>query len=308
MNRISNWLVLLLGLGFAGGGGYALWRGTEIVLVDRGWEQVIAGAVVLSGGLVTFALALVLFKLEAIRKAVVASAQSPRLISMPAREEPPPPPIDGEAAPRPAAPPAPGRTGSGGRDAGAAAGAIAGSAAAAYGASRIAGTHEAGNLSTVDVSQLEEDPRAHDAEEVEAPAGPMWEDDPPVPAAPEAPAPVVAPPPRAAVEPPPPPPVAPLPEAAGKLEDLDDDWLDRALSGRIEEERPPPPPFPPLPPSVAAKPEPPRPSDNNVVARYEAGGVAYAMYDDGSIDADDGVSVRRFASMADLRAHIAGAA
>ena len=53
---------------------------------------------------------------------------------------------------------------------------------------------------------------------------------------------------------------------------------------------------------------PPEPLRANVVARYEAAGVAYSMYDDGSIESDDGEMIRRFKTMADLKAHIAGAA
>lgn len=43
---------------------------------------------------------------------------------------------------------------------------------------------------------------------------------------------------------------------------------------------------------------------SEVVARHEADGITYIMYADGSIDADDGVNARRFASMEELAASI----
>ncbi len=47
------------------------------------------------------------------------------------------------------------------------------------------------------------------------------------------------------------------------------------------------------------------PSDE-VVARHEADGITYIMYADGSIEANDGVTSRRFASMDELAASIQG--
>ncbi len=45
---------------------------------------------------------------------------------------------------------------------------------------------------------------------------------------------------------------------------------------------------------------------SEVVARHEADGITYTMYADGSIDADDGVTSRHFASMDELAASIKG--
>ena len=41
-----------------------------------------------------------------------------------------------------------------------------------------------------------------------------------------------------------------------------------------------------------------------LVARYQAGGVDYVMYSDGSIEADNGGARQRFATLAELKAFI----
>lgn len=62
------------------------------------------------------------------------------------------------------------------------------------------------------------------------------------------------------------------------------------------------PPAPPEEHASAAKVHP----ASDVVARHEADGITYTMFADGSIEADDGVHARRFASMEDLAASIQG--
>lgn len=109
------------------------------------------------------------------------------------------------------------------------------------------------------------------------------------------------------------------------------DWLDRALSGvgngplrgthhlvlatadkagGLPAELPPDDAPPLAEPVVAAEPEVHladivQVPQKTIVGRYQAAEVSYVMYNDGSIDADDGVKVRSFKTMADLKAHIA---
>ncbi len=65
------------------------------------------------------------------------------------------------------------------------------------------------------------------------------------------------------------------------------DWLERGLADA------------PTAPAASA-PEPPR-----IVGRYQASGVDYVMFSDGSIEADNGGARRRFGSMDELKAFIA---
>ncbi len=54
--NLSGWGVTFSGLLLALGGGYAMWTGWDMILLERGWSLFIAGAVALSGGVVTMAL------------------------------------------------------------------------------------------------------------------------------------------------------------------------------------------------------------------------------------------------------------
>ena len=67
-------------------GGWAIYFGYGIVQVERGWSALIAGATLLSGGVVTVGLGAVVQRLGAIRKALVAAG-----IFVPAEAEAPPP-------------------------------------------------------------------------------------------------------------------------------------------------------------------------------------------------------------------------
>ena len=71
-------IVFLLGFGLAVAGGAAVVLGAPIIDVERGWAEVIAGAVALSGGVVTIALCFVLVRLGGVRRAVGAVAEAGR--------------------------------------------------------------------------------------------------------------------------------------------------------------------------------------------------------------------------------------
>ena len=336
MNRLTGWLVLICGMALATAGFYAIWQGSDIIQAERGWAQVIAGAACLAGGVVTMALAMVLFKLEGVRRAIVAGLKPakrvqttpgpaagpvPELpVAVPVEFRPPEHETVARTDPPAVASPPP-QVSSTLVLAGAGAAGLAGVAVAA--AMRGHGPEsEVRNAPPVPVEAEFDWPdiAAPPAAEFEAHAvshAIATELD--LPEEPEHAGP-------AAAEPEPtlfhdpvempatqpaavPPAVAELPSDQA-LPPLDDSWLDRALAGEDEHgngDRHRPPPASP----VAADPEsvpPPEPLRANVVARYEAAGVAYAMYDDGSIESDDGEMIRRFKTMADLKAHIAGAA
>ena len=93
-------LLVLVALLFVLGGGAAIVNGAEIILTERGWTQVIAGSVALTGGALLFGLALVLRELRAVRREAhearaAAGAEAPPVA--------PPAPL---AASAPLAPPA----------------------------------------------------------------------------------------------------------------------------------------------------------------------------------------------------------
>ena len=78
----------------------------------------------------------------------------------------------------------------------------------------------------------------------------------------------------------------PAPSLAQPVAEEALDWLERGLADA---------PAPPASPSA-----PPR-----VVGRYQASGVDYVMYSDGSIEADNGGARRKFGSLEELKAFIA---
>ncbi|MDE2363639.1 MAG: hypothetical protein KGM42_13250 [Hyphomicrobiales bacterium] len=57
MKKAIDALLLVLGLALALAGFWWMWTGWDIVQAERGWASVIAGSVMLSGGLITFAIA-----------------------------------------------------------------------------------------------------------------------------------------------------------------------------------------------------------------------------------------------------------
>lgn len=64
---------------------------------------------------------------------------------------------------------------------------------------------------------------------------------------------------------------------------------------------------PPVPPGLDAAPEPVLPpAERVIVGQYASGGNEYKMYSDGSIDATTPAGLRRFSSLEELRAFVAG--
>ncbi len=119
----ARWLLRLLGLLLALGGATGMWRGWDIVQVERGWSLFIGGAAALSGGAVVLALAEVVSRLDRLLAASApvspVSANRERALNVPQSPEPaaarpssPPPPEAPSAWPEPIAmsEPAPGET------------------------------------------------------------------------------------------------------------------------------------------------------------------------------------------------------
>ncbi len=98
----------------------------------------------------------------------------------------------------------------------------------------------------------------------------------------------------------------------GRLPGTSEDWLHSVLEPAHSEPRFPdakapaaPPIQSPFPPSATSTPqEPEAEGDGAVVGRYEANGTRYALYADGSIEADTGVGVYRFSSITELKTFI----
>jgi hypothetical protein len=99
--NLSGWDVTVGGLLLAGAGAYAMWTGWDMILLERGWSMFIAGAVAISGGVVTMALGRVVAHLARIAPATahltplpaVAASPAPVAIAEPSengREEAPP--------------------------------------------------------------------------------------------------------------------------------------------------------------------------------------------------------------------------
>ena len=82
MSRILLWLGGFL----VASGALSVYLGFGVVLTERGWTQVIAGATVLTGGVITIALSFVLAKLEAIHKALGNHGSYPLPVSAPVVE------------------------------------------------------------------------------------------------------------------------------------------------------------------------------------------------------------------------------
>lgn len=74
---MRKWVVLTLGVLLAVAGLISLWHGIGLVEFERGTAAVIAGAVFLSGGIITIALYSVLCGLEQLKLAAPASAAAP---------------------------------------------------------------------------------------------------------------------------------------------------------------------------------------------------------------------------------------
>ena len=96
-----KWLVVVAGTGLVAWGGYLHWTGWLIVQVERGWSSVIAGAVFLSAGMVMFAAAALMSRLDRIARSLSQSGSGGRPERAPAK---PPEPAK---SPEPAKPPEP---------------------------------------------------------------------------------------------------------------------------------------------------------------------------------------------------------
>jgi hypothetical protein len=65
--NFSGWGVIFLGILLALGGAYGLWAGWDLIQLERGWSQFIAGSVALSGGVMTIALGRILTVLTSLK-------------------------------------------------------------------------------------------------------------------------------------------------------------------------------------------------------------------------------------------------
>ena len=81
---MTKWVALALGALLSLGGAVSIWNGVDVIQSERGWVGVIAGSVTLTGGIVTFALFLLIREVQALRASVSASARMAPV--------PPPPP------------------------------------------------------------------------------------------------------------------------------------------------------------------------------------------------------------------------
>ena len=324
-----NWLVVILGGGLACVGAVAMYLGFDLaqvergIQVERGWVMVVAGATLLAGGVVTLAIGQMLFRLEALGRNFrgAGALKAGAVKSDESRPEPPRPQPRPPFQPRPPAQPR----------LSAVAPAVAASTVAATAAvmAAAAGSAHAGDAPVL--VHAEADRLRDEAEDIASDAmEPLVLPAPPALAA--EPAEIVAAPDHPSTGNP-----APDHPAAPPAADLQGEWLDRALSGvdhgPMADTRQSLPEHdaasgPPAPeeaahetpePGLAEAPEHPAGESGvadpltphqesapakTVVGRYQAAGVAYVMYQDGSIDADDGARLRQFASMADLKAHI----
>lgn len=99
---IMSYIVFVLGALLAIVGGLSVYDGYSIVTLERGWAEVIAGSVALTGGIVTIGLAMVLHKLHALHGLYKASVQlaptPPDIIAVA-----PPPPAVTRSAVKPSA-------------------------------------------------------------------------------------------------------------------------------------------------------------------------------------------------------------
>ncbi len=80
---MTKWVALALGVLLALGGAVSMWNGVDVIQSERGWTSVIAGAVTLAGGVVTFALFLVIRELQALRASLSMVLESEPLPAAP---------------------------------------------------------------------------------------------------------------------------------------------------------------------------------------------------------------------------------
>ena len=75
---MGKWVVLVLGSVLALSGLVSIWQGSEIIQIERGWTEVIAGAVALSGGVVTVGIYFLLAQLEQMSLGALTPAATAR--------------------------------------------------------------------------------------------------------------------------------------------------------------------------------------------------------------------------------------
>ena len=383
-----NWLFVAFGLLLSLAGTYSVYLGADINQRGQDWAQLVAGAVLVSGGAVTLALSMLMFKLDGLRKAfrkgaaqapaipeAIAVPLSPLHPPYPAMSAPMPPVVHAEAVEIPVKPTPPILPK-----------AVLVTGAAAAFAAGTAAVHSARPPvrhpeMPPALPAAEEEPAlpAHTAEilpevpeiaahlpavpEIHLPPVPQY-----IPAQDVAPVPLPVPATEAPhfisdkaeaelaaimARPPHHEPVIELADTASGP--LDGDWLDQALSGDPDEPlafdtKPKPLPEPVIPPVPALLPvpalatigwddaledevtremsfarqplEPPplphpvtapesvaelplvEPPRSDIIGRHKVGNVEYVMYANDAIEADDGGARQRFASMAELKAHL----
>lgn len=89
------WVIAVLGALLALGGGVALWTGSGYIRLDWGQAETVAGTVALTGGIITLALAAVLFTLRDLARRPVRAASSGvglEALHLDEADTPPPPP------------------------------------------------------------------------------------------------------------------------------------------------------------------------------------------------------------------------
>jgi hypothetical protein len=103
--NLSGWGVTIAGLLLAAAGAWAMWTGWDMILIERGWSLFIAGAVAVSGGVVTVALGRVVASLSRLaeRPVAVAAPETEAVVVA----EPPPAATPRPVAPAPTLPPEP---------------------------------------------------------------------------------------------------------------------------------------------------------------------------------------------------------
>jgi hypothetical protein len=318
-----KWIVFALGFALGFGGLAAILQGYDIVQIERGWTLVISGATALSAGIVTIALGFVIARIETL---IAVSGQERS--ALPVYDRAPAPlaeapvvaaPLDVAAAGAPVASPPPVSSETmpanpffAGRESFAAA---------------DVGRRQEANLSDFAFKKLgfRLPPKA--VREPVMPGEPVVPAAAP-PASPPAGAPKVRP--RAAFTLPPRVPTKSIPvpgpwpsgpasttaepqvpaQAAQVPRNDEHDWLEQALAGIETDENVGPAPASEEAQRTAEPPAVPEeePAAAAIVGRYEANGASYALFADGSIEAETDSGTYRFASMAELKKFIDGGA
>ncbi len=86
--NFSGWGVTVSGLLLVASGVYAMWTGWDMILLERGWSLFIAGAVAVSGGVVTAALGRVIAQIARLGPLAAADTIVARAEPRPAEVRP----------------------------------------------------------------------------------------------------------------------------------------------------------------------------------------------------------------------------